>query len=72
MVFLSLSAALASRLRDASVDIEYRGRDRAGDHAPTWFTLAGLVSKSLPTPLSKGALARAAPRRGRDIAKKHI
>jgi exodeoxyribonuclease III len=36
---LLLSPAVADRLRDAGVDKEYRGRDKASDHAPTWVTL---------------------------------
>ena len=40
MDFLLLNAALAPRLREAGVDTEYRGREGASDHAPTWITLA--------------------------------
>jgi hypothetical protein len=54
---LLLTTALGFTLKDANVDIEYRGGDRAGDHAPTWITLAGAVSKPRPTPISKGARA---------------
>ncbi len=37
---LLLSPALADRLRDAGVDRDHRGRDKASDHAPTWVELA--------------------------------
>ena len=37
---LLLSAQAADRLRDAGVDKDYRGREKASDHAPTWVTLA--------------------------------
>jgi exodeoxyribonuclease-3 len=33
---LLLSAQAADRLLDAGVDKEYRGREKASDHAPTW------------------------------------
>lgn len=36
---LLLSPALADRLRDAGVDRDHRGRDKASDHAPTWVEL---------------------------------
>ena len=36
---LMLSPAAADRLIDAGVDKEYRGREKASDHAPTWITL---------------------------------
>jgi exodeoxyribonuclease III len=36
---LLLSPAAADRLIDAGVDKEYRGREKASDHAPTWVTL---------------------------------
>ena len=36
---LLLSPQAADRLIDAGVDKEYRGRERASDHAPTWATL---------------------------------
>jgi exodeoxyribonuclease-3 len=36
---LLLSPQAADRLVDAGVDKEYRGRERASDHAPTWVTL---------------------------------
>ena len=36
---LLLSPAAADRLADAGVDREYRGRDKASDHAPTWVRL---------------------------------
>lgn len=35
-----LSPAAADRLVDAGVDKEYRGREKASDHAPTWAVLA--------------------------------
>ena len=37
---LLLSPAAADRLLDAGVDKEYRGREKASDHAPTWVRLA--------------------------------
>ena len=36
---LLLSPIAADRLTDAGVDKEYRGRERASDHAPTWVSL---------------------------------
>ncbi len=36
---LLLSPIAADRLIDAGVDKEYRGRERASDHAPTWVSL---------------------------------
>ena len=36
---LMLSPAAADRLTDAGVDRDYRGREKASDHAPTWITL---------------------------------
>jgi len=36
---LLLSAQAADRLLDAGVDKEYRGREKASDHAPTWVSL---------------------------------
>jgi exodeoxyribonuclease-3 len=36
---LLLSAQAADALRDAGVDREYRGREKASDHAPTWVEL---------------------------------
>lgn len=36
---LMLSPQVADRLIDAGVDREYRGREKASDHAPTWVTL---------------------------------
>ena len=36
---LLLSAQAADRLRDAGVDKDYRGREKASDHAPTWVEL---------------------------------
>lgn len=36
---LLLSPQAADRLGDAGVDKEYRGREKASDHAPTWVTL---------------------------------
>ncbi len=36
---LMLSPELADRLADAGVDREYRGREKASDHAPTWITV---------------------------------
>jgi exodeoxyribonuclease III len=39
MDFLLLSASVAGRLIEAEVDFEFRGRERASDHAPTWIAL---------------------------------
>jgi exodeoxyribonuclease-3 len=39
MDFLLLSASIACGLVAAGVDTEYRGRERASDHAPTWVRL---------------------------------
>jgi exodeoxyribonuclease-3 len=39
MDFLLLNAALEPRLAGAGVDTEFRGRERASDHAPTWVML---------------------------------
>jgi exodeoxyribonuclease-3 len=36
---LLLSPAAAARLRDAGVDREVRGREKASDHAPAWIEL---------------------------------
>jgi exodeoxyribonuclease-3 len=36
---LMLSPQAADRLLDAGVDKEYRGREKASDHAPTWVRL---------------------------------
>ena len=36
---LLLSPIAADRMIDAGVDKEYRGREKASDHAPTWVTL---------------------------------
>jgi exodeoxyribonuclease-3 len=36
MDFLLLNPALAPRLKAAGVDAEFRGREKASDHAPTW------------------------------------
>ena len=36
---LLLSPQAADRLADAGVDKEYRGREKASDHAPTWVRL---------------------------------
>ena len=36
---LLLSPLAADRLLDAGVDKEYRGREKASDHAPTWVRL---------------------------------
>jgi len=38
---LLLSAQAADRLLDAGVDKDYRGREKASDHAPTWVTIEG-------------------------------
>ena len=39
MDFLLVSPSLLPRLRATQVDAEYRGRDRASDHAPVWIEL---------------------------------
>jgi exodeoxyribonuclease-3 len=39
MDFLLLNGVAAARLGDTRVDAEYRGRERASDHAPVWVTL---------------------------------
>lgn len=36
---LLMSPAVADRLVDAGVDKEYRGREKASDHAPTWVRI---------------------------------
>lgn len=36
---LLLSPAVADRLTEAGVDKDYRGREKASDHAPTWVRL---------------------------------
>ena len=36
---LLLSPAAADRLIDAQVDRDFRGREKASDHAPTWVEL---------------------------------
>ena len=41
MDFLLLSGSVAGRLIEAGVDFEFRGRERASDHAPTWIALDG-------------------------------
>lgn len=38
---LLLSPIAADRLAGAGVDKEYRGREKASDHAPTWVSLRG-------------------------------
>jgi len=38
---LLLSPAAADRLLDAGVDKDYRGREKASDHAPTWVEVEG-------------------------------
>lgn len=39
MDFLLINADLRKRLKDFGVDAEFRGREGASDHAPTWITL---------------------------------
>jgi exodeoxyribonuclease-3 len=39
MDFLLLNRELAGRLAEASVDKEYRGREKPSDHAPTWVRI---------------------------------
>ncbi len=57
MDFLLLSPALVSRLEDANVDTEFRGREGASDHAPTWARLtdASREPRSTAHPPSKHA-----------------
>jgi exodeoxyribonuclease III len=38
---LLLSPLAADRLLDAGVDKDYRGREKASDHAPTWVSIEG-------------------------------
>ena len=38
---LLLNAGAASRLREAGVDREVRGREKPSDHAPAWVVLGG-------------------------------
>jgi exodeoxyribonuclease-3 len=40
MDFLLLNPALAPRLRAAEVDTDFRGREKASDHAPAWVKLS--------------------------------
>jgi exodeoxyribonuclease-3 len=37
MDFLLVNPALAARLEAAEVDVEFRGREKASDHAPVWI-----------------------------------
>ena len=37
MDFLLVNPALAPRLQAAEVDVEFRGREKASDHAPVWI-----------------------------------
>ncbi|HEX2827707.1 MAG TPA: exodeoxyribonuclease III [Burkholderiales bacterium] len=39
MDFLLVNPALAPRLEAAEVDVEFRGREKASDHAPVWIRL---------------------------------
>ena len=39
MDFLLINRALEARLEDFGVDAEFRGREGASDHAPTWIRL---------------------------------
>jgi exodeoxyribonuclease-3 len=39
MDFLLVNPALAPRLKATGVDSEFRGREKASDHAPTWAEL---------------------------------
>jgi exodeoxyribonuclease-3 len=39
MDFLLLNPPLRARLISAGVDTEFRGKERASDHAPTWITV---------------------------------
>jgi len=40
MDFVLLSSSLRSRLKNTGVDAQYRGRDKASDHAPVWIELS--------------------------------
>ena len=55
MDFLLLNPALAPRLLEAGVDTEFRGREGASDHAPTWITLS--YTGRAATPRETGAKA---------------
>lgn len=43
---LLLSPGVAERLQAAGVDREFRGREKASDHAPTWITLSDVPAGS--------------------------
>ena len=53
---LLLSGSIASRLRDAGVDRDERGRDGASDHAPVWMTLeAARAGRAAPRATRRAA-----------------
>jgi exodeoxyribonuclease-3 len=68
MDFVLLSPALASRLTDAGVDVEFRRRDRASDHAPTWVTLRETLGRARHPERSKRTVVRTRARRESGIA----
>jgi exodeoxyribonuclease-3 len=47
MDFLLLSAPLVPRLVAAEVDTDFRGREKASDHAPTWIRLSAESSEGV-------------------------
>ena len=55
MDFLMLNASAAALLDSTGVDAEYRGRDKASDHAPVWIELK---SPECKLPSAPAALAR--------------
>ncbi|MGJ3627788.1 exodeoxyribonuclease III [Sphingomonas sp. MMS24-JH45] len=62
---LLLSPAVADRLQEAGVDKEYRGREKASDHAPTWVRLRCRVGPPAAATLllaASPAAAQEAPR----------
>jgi exodeoxyribonuclease-3 len=56
MDFLLVNAPLSRRLKAAGVDTEFRGREGASDHAPTWITLRPERTRA---PLKPGAASAA-------------
>jgi exodeoxyribonuclease-3 len=45
MDFLLVSPGLRERLAATEVDVDYRGREGASDHAPIWIELAEEISR---------------------------
>ena len=54
MDFLLLSPVLASKLKAAGVDTEFRGREGASDHAPTSVTLSDRDLRTTPRKVDAG------------------